>query len=140
MRKIALIVLFALANSLFAYSEETDDSKDEYKELIPEEYKEDEFHPVLRDIRRAEVILAGSYPFAIFFTKLGIGMYDYASSGFDSDNAPSVFGGKEKAARTSEETGQLLLYALCVSAAITSADYIIGKIKEKKELENKRNN
>ena len=105
---------------------------DAYEQLLPEEYNEDEFHPFLRDLRRAEVILVGSYPFSIFFTKIGMDMFDYASSGFDRAKAPAIFGGTAREARTSDETAKLLLSALYVSIGITVADFIIGKIKDKK--------
>ena len=107
-------------------------SADEYTELIPEEYEESEFHPVLRDIRRAEVILVGSYPFAVLFTRLYIDFYNYASSGFSRSESPSLFGGSENTARTSDETGKLLLSALFVSAAVSAADFFIGRIKAEK--------
>jgi len=123
------ILIFLLISTVLLPAHSTD----EYTDLIPEEYEDSEFHPALRDIRRAEVILVGSYPFAILFTKLYFDFYDYASSGFSRSESPSLFGGSENEARTSDETGKLLLSALFVSAAVAAADFFIGKIKAEKE-------
>ncbi|MDX9799892.1 MAG: hypothetical protein RBT69_01000 [Spirochaetia bacterium] len=110
-----------------------------YSELVPEEYKDEEFSPFLRDLRRAEVIFIGSYPFAVVFTKIGSGIFDYASSGFARSKAPALFGGAEKGTSSSDETKRILISSLYVSLSITAADFIIGKIKKQVKNENKRN-
>jgi len=114
-------------------------SEESYSELVPEEYTKEEFPSLLRDIRRAEVIFIGSYPFSVLFTKLGTGIYDYAASGFDRDNAPSIFGGTENSSSSNKETSRILITSMYVSLSITALDYFIGKIKERKKNENKRN-
>lgn len=133
-KKIFCFVLFCFILIFSTFSETDDD----YEDLVPEEYGEDEFHPILRDIRRAEVILIGSFPFTVLFSSLGFELYDYASSGFDSASAP--FSGAE-GVRSGDETKKILLTALCISAAITITDFIIGKVKAKKANEkNHKNN
>ena len=125
MKKIAVVVLFFFINSLI-YS-----ADDDYKDLIPEEYGKDEFIQPLKDLRRAEVILIGSYPFSVLFAKLGMDFYDYASSGFNSRKAPSMFGGAVDAEGSSSNVEKVLLTALYISISITVLDFIIGKVKSK---------
>ncbi len=126
MRKIAIIILFFFINSLIFSAD------DAYKDLIPEEYDKSEFPQGLRDLRRAEIILVGSYPFSLLFTKIGMDVYDYASNGFDSKYAPSLFGGSSNIDRTSSDPEKVLLTALCVSAGVVLIDFIIGKVKKGK--------
>ncbi len=133
MKKIFFLILILLIPLIPVSSDES------YSELVPGEYNKDEFPSFLRDIRRAEVIFVGSYPFSVLFTKLGTGIYDYASSGFDRNNAPSMFGGTENSSSGNEETSRILITSLYVSLSITALDYFIGKIKERKKNENKRN-
>jgi len=130
MRKIAVVILFCFINSLIFSADNN------YDDLIPEEYNKDEFFQVLRDIRRAEIILVGSYPLSVFFSKLGLDFYDYAKSGFDSRNAPSILGGARDAEKSSSDVEKVLITALCVSAGVVVLDFIIGKIKAKGKKKN----
>ena len=123
MKKIAVFVLFFFINSLVI------SVADDYVDLLPEEYTRDEFPQVLRTIRRAEIILVGSYPFSVLFAKIGMDAYDYASNGFDSRYAPSLFGGAPDADRSSNDIQKLLITALCISASVVIVDFIIGKVK-----------
>lgn len=51
----------------------------------PEPYSKDEFHPVLKDLRRAEIITLGAIPFVTFNVTLGYSFGKYASHNFDSN-------------------------------------------------------
>jgi len=130
MRKIAVVVLFFFINSLIFSADNT------YDDLIAEDYNKEDFPQVLRDIRRAEVILVGSYPLSVFFAKLGMDVYDYASSGFKSQNAPSILGGPGDSEKSSGDVERVLITALCISAGVMVADFIIGKIKAKGKKKN----
>ena len=126
MRKIAVIVLFFFINSLI-YSADTT-----YDDLIPEEYEKEAFPQALRDLRRAEVILVGSFPLSVLFSKIGLEVYDYAASGFNSQNTPSILSGGGDSEKSSNSVEKVLITALCVSASITVLDFIKGKIKKSK--------
>ena len=129
MKKISVVVLFCFINSLvFSANNPTNI----YEDLKPEEYNKEDFPQVLRDIRRAEIILVGSYPFSVFFSKLGLDIYDYAASGFDSKSAPSLLGGAGEPDKSSSDVERVLITALCISAGVTILDFIIGKIKKSK--------
>ena len=114
-------------------------SSEEYENILPDEYEKNEFPLILRDLRRAEIIFIGSFPFSVLFTKIGIDLAAYAGSGFDRNYAPSIFGGSSSQPSGSSETKKILVTSLYVSGAITLTDFIISKYKAKKENEIKRN-
>ena len=74
-----------------------------------------------------EVIL-----FHCFLPSLAYDFADYAGSGFSRSKAPAIFGGAKQEAPTNDETKQILVTALFVSAAFALTDYFIGEAKEKK--------
>ncbi|MCL2294828.1 MAG: hypothetical protein FWC36_08200 [Spirochaetes bacterium] len=123
MKKIAAVVLFFFV-AFPAFS-----GGDIFRDLIPEEYSADEFPQFLRDIRRATIILTGSYPFTILFARIGMDGYDFVSSGFDSRYAPPMFGGAHDVQRSSSNIERVLLTALCLSAGVALLDFIIGRSK-----------
>ena len=133
MKKYFLSLLLILTLSQFIYSED-----DPYSDLLPEEYSDDEFSDGWKKLRRAEVIFIGSYPFSLLFTKIGYDFADYAGSGFSRSKAPAIFGGSEQEGYTDDETRQILVTALYVSAAFALTDFIIGEIKQKKAAEKER--
>ncbi|MCL2705132.1 MAG: hypothetical protein FWE72_02865 [Spirochaetaceae bacterium] len=130
MRKIAVVVLFCFINSLIFSADNT------YDDLIAEEYDTTAFPQILKDIRRAEIILVGSYPLTVFFSKLGLDFYDYAASGFDNKNAPSMLGGAGEGDKSTKDVERVLITALCVSAGVAVLDFVIGKIKAKGKKKN----
>ena len=127
MKKILISVLLFISAASLIYCED-----DPYTDLIPEEYSDDEFSDAWKKIRRAEIIFFGSYPFSLLFTKMSYDFAEYAGSGFSRSNAPAIFGGTEKEGYSNDETKQILVTALYVSAAFVITDYILGEIKEKK--------
>ncbi|MCL2793283.1 MAG: hypothetical protein FWD87_09350 [Spirochaetaceae bacterium] len=129
MKKIAVVILFFLINSMVFASGGFD-------HLLPEEYSPDEFPLVLRDIRRAQIILAGSYPFSVLFARIGLDLYDFTANGFDTRFAPAMFGGSATVDRSSADVNKVLLTALGISIGVATLDFFIGKAKAR----GKRNN
>lgn len=130
---ITVFLIFIITAGLFG-------AEDEYKDLLPEDYTEEEFPDPLKKLRRAEIIFAGSYPFSLLFTKIGYDLGEYAASGFSRSNAPQIFGGAAKEAPGNDETKKILITSLYVSAAFALIDYIIGEKKHKKEMLNETGN
>lgn len=97
------------------------DSSDE-----PVPYEEDEFYGWVNDLRRAEIIFFGSFPFSMILTNLGSGaaelIFSEGSSGYDITDFGSA------SAMTEKEKLQILLISGGISAGITIADYILGVI------------
>lgn len=98
---------------------------------IPSEYEEDEFPVWLQDLRRAEIIAVGSFPFTFFLSQLSYGIYRFACHDFTSDYSPVFFMGSGSANPfTNEEKTTIILISLGLSAAMALTDFIIGKLEE----------
>ena len=97
-----------------------------------EEYSEEEFSPVLRDLRRAEIIMLGSFPLTLFVSLELYDLYRYAESGGDYQYAPWPFRPPDAAGYSSRENVGVFLSALSASLLIAAADYVIGRVREKR--------
>ena len=145
MRKILvllLILMISLPAGLFgADSKSGSSSKDNneldnvYPDLLPEPYDPDEYPAWTKKARRFVVVFVGSYPLSVFFTKLGIDLYDWGYHGFSSEYSPSILGGGGDKSRkmTTSEIKRVTIAALAVSGCVTLADFIIQEIKENKK-------
>lgn len=98
----------------------------------PEEYTEEEFSPVLRDLRRAEIILLGSFPITLFLSLEVYDTYRYIKYEGDYQYAPWPFRPPNAAGYTSGENIGILLSAASVSLLIAATDYMIGRSREKR--------
>ncbi|MBN1834792.1 MAG: hypothetical protein JW820_03015 [Spirochaetales bacterium] len=98
----------------------------------PEEYGEEEFPQILQDLRRGEIILAGSFPISLFLALEVFDFYRYAANDWDLRYAPWPLRSASSAPYVSWERTTILVSALSLSAAIALADYIVGKIVERR--------
>ena len=114
----AFAVLFFFSVMLFAQAQ------------TPEPYTKDEFHPVLKDLRRAEIITLGAIPFVTFIVTLGYSFSKYASHNFDSNYFPNPFAKSSDAnAYTTEEQIGIILTSVGISTGIGLTDFIVHEIK-----------
>ncbi len=96
---------------------------------VPEPYDPEEFSTSLRDLRRAEIVALGSYPFTLLFTVV---VYDYArwaGLGFDTEQAPFRRGLDEDPFDDDEKVA-IALAAAGVAVGIAVADYLLGRAVE----------
>jgi hypothetical protein len=98
----------------------------------PEEYGEDEFSPFLRDLRRAEIVMLGSFPLTLFLSLEFYDLYRYADSKRDYRYAPWPFRAPDAIGYSQKENLGIFLSAVTASLLIATADYIIGRAKEKR--------
>jgi hypothetical protein len=98
----------------------------------PAPYEEDEFPKWMEDIRRAEIVFAGSLPFTILVSNAGYGIYNLLSSGTDAYDITSI---TSSAAMTNEEKIQVLAIGGGLSACIAIADFIIGLFETEENIE-----
>ena len=102
------------------------------QERIPEDYVEGEFPQILKDLRRGEIILAGSFPFSLFIALEVFDLYRFASNDWEREYAPWPFRSPSSPPYEPGEKTIILVSALSLSAAIALADYIVGKIIERR--------
>jgi len=121
-----LIFLILLAVPLCAQERESGGEE-------AEEYTEEEFSPFLHDLRRAEIVMLGSFPLSLFLTMEVYDIYRYVSFRGDPDQyryAPWPFRPPDAAGYSSSENLGIFLGALSASLLVAVADYIVGRVRE----------
>jgi hypothetical protein len=122
---LALIVLL-LFRTVGAAAQTTDDK-------TPEPYTEEEFPQWARDLRRAEIIAIGSFPFTLFFTNFAYDTYRFVANGFDPAYRPWPFRGPGSAGFTKGERIGVIVASLSLSAVIAVVDYFLGRAEAERE-------
>ena len=103
-----------------------------------EPYDKVEFPQFLLDMRRAEIVTFGSYPFTTMAVGAGFSLFKYFSSGMDSKYTPNPFIKTSSANLTDAETRGIILGAAGLSLGIGIIDFFLNQIalsteKQKKE-------
>jgi len=119
---VALLLLACLAFPSAAACAET---------RVPAPYKDEEFPVWLRDLRRAEVILVGSFPFTLFFTFETYDTYRFFANGMDPSFSPWPLRPGSAQVYTDDEKKWVALSAVSLSLLIAVTDFIIGRIHER---------
>lgn len=101
----------------------------------PLPYTEDEFNPVLKDVRRAEIIAFGSFPFVVFFSTIYYDVYRYFSHDMREEYLPWPFKDASTAVAVSEdEQKRLLLVSAGISVGIAAIDFVVrGVLRHMRE-------
>jgi hypothetical protein len=87
----------------------------------------------VRDLRRAEIVAFGVFPFAILFSGIGVDLYRYSTHGWNQRYAPWPLKPTDAAARTNDEMGLVIGIAAGVALTASLADFIINQVKRSKE-------
>lgn len=123
-RTVAAITLVSfLAAATWAQSDE------------PVPYEEEEFPRWALDLRRGEIIFFGTLPFSLFFTSLGYSLIRYGINNFDPAYAPTLVPGPNTVPLSQEEIVGVILTGVGLSLLAALADFIIGRILDKREAE-----
>jgi hypothetical protein len=85
-----------------------------------------------KDLRRAEIVAFGSFPFTVFFATTIMDTTRYVNHGNDNRYAPWPLKGAGAVSMTSDEVGLTILSAVGGSLLISLADYIIVRYKRYK--------
>ena len=124
------LLLIVFVPALPVYAQQTGQVDSE-----PEEYGEEEFSPVLLDLRRAEIVMLGSFPITFFLTLEAFDVYRFIDHRGDEDSYRYGFWpyrSADPAPYSSGEIGAIVATALSASLLIAVADYIIGRAKQKR--------
>jgi hypothetical protein len=98
---------------------------------VPAPYEAEEFPGWLKDLRRAEVILVGSFPFTLFFTFETYDTYRFFANGMDPSFSPWPLRPGSAQVYTDDEKKKVLVTAVSLSLLIAVTDYVIGRIHER---------
>lgn len=96
----------------------------------PEEYKEEEFSPGLKALRRGEIILFGSLPLTLFFTFEVYDIYRFFANDRQSQYSPWPARPPDAVAYQDWETVGVLVTAVSLSLTLALTDYLIGRARE----------
>jgi hypothetical protein len=87
----------------------------------------------VKDLRRAEIVAFGAFPFAMFATTFTIDTYRLASHDWDMLYAPWPFKPAGAIVMTQDELKNTITIAVGLSLAISIADYLIVRHKRHKQ-------
>ena len=121
---LLLITVILFTSSCTTITDSSSDVADEE----PAEYTEDEFPGWLRDLRRAEIIFAGSIPFTILFTGMGYGLYNAVAGGIG--DGYSIDDITDSGSRSDDERLTIMSISLGLSGVIAVTDFIIGLVEK----------
>lgn len=101
----------------------------------PNEYQKEEFPSWVLELRRAEIIAIGAFPFMFLLSGLGYDFYYYFSSGMDNRFAPWP-AGPGTSRWTVEKNGpeinqkylNIILSSVVLSLTISLLDWTLGKV------------
>lgn len=127
LRKIVLVGLLLALVPLSAPAQE--------QEIVPEEYRAEEFTPFLRDLRRAEIVMLGSFPITLFMSLEVYDLYRFAKSEGAPEYAPWPFRPPNAATYSPRENLAVFLSAVSVSTLIAVTDFIIGRAQRRAAAE-----
>jgi hypothetical protein len=86
-----------------------------------------------RDLRRAEIVAFGAFPFTYFFTNFGFDMYRCASNGWDRQYAPWPVKPAAAIEQTQDEKIRVLTIAAGGAVLISLIDYGIVRYKRSQQ-------
>jgi hypothetical protein len=82
-----------------------------------------------KDLRRAEIVAFGSFPFTMFLATEIMDSFRYFNNGNNPAYAPWPFKAAGAVEMSAQEHKQVLLYAALGSVAISLADFVIVQVK-----------
>lgn len=134
-RLVSAVLFFCLAVKMFCAGNTEQDAAAE-----PVPYREEEFPGWMQDLRRAEIIAFGSFPFVVFFSTMYYDVYRYFSHGCSSSYLPWPFKDSSTAAAvTNDELKMLVAVSAGISAGVAAVDWIFRTVahsrQEKREAE-----
>jgi hypothetical protein len=92
-------------------------------------YASEEFPEWARQLRRAEIIGFGIFPFSVFFSTVGCDLYRFASHGFDMIYAPWPFKPDNAYNPTDSEKYLELSIAAALSLVAVGVDFYLDYLK-----------
>lgn len=126
------VVLLLTCTGMAVYGQTSSSVTNSISNLPATYFDTSDFPLWAKDLRRAEIVAFGSFPFAIFFASLGMDLYRSATHDWDRRYAPWPL----KTAGSFEMTKQQHFITLGAAAAgavlISLADYLIVRHKRNK--------
>ena len=87
----------------------------------------------VKDLRRAEIVAFGSFPFTIFLATFAIDTYRFGNNSWDMRYAPWPLTSAGAVDRTEDEQIKVIAFAAVGSIVIALADFLIVHYKRQKQ-------
>jgi len=126
MRKKQLFFLLCLLTSLSnTFAQTTQDDSG----MVSSQFDTTGFRPWAKDLRRAEIVAFGSFPFLYFFSNFGFDTYRWSNNGWDTRYAPWPITSAGSVGQTQSEKIIVLGVAAGASVLIALIDHGIMRYK-----------
>ncbi|MDR0636240.1 MAG: hypothetical protein LBF87_04100 [Treponema sp.] len=89
----------------------------------------------LKELRRAEIVAFGAFPFAMFISSFGVDTYRFFTHDGNMLYAPWPFNLGGVAEKTQDELKTTVTIAIGISLAVSLADFIVVRYKRRKQPE-----
>ena len=96
-----------------------------------EPYEDGEFPVWLHDLRRFEVLFIGALPVTMLVSVLSYNIYRSVEQYLENQSGFSLLGAFDTASLESEDKRTIFTIGLSLSAAISIADYILGRVERR---------
>ncbi len=124
-----LLLIISVLSINFLSCASIDDSdemiSEQDQEQEPEAYSDEEFPGWLNELRRAEIIFAGTIPLSVLLSSLGYNVYRTVTDNSDS-GADAFSSFLSSTDLSNDENMQIMIISLGLSATAALADFIIG--------------
>jgi hypothetical protein len=117
------LLFFVLLPALGAQASTGDSS------LPSTQFDMNDFPQWAKDLRRAEIVAFGTFPFAYFFSNFGYDLYRYKTNDWDIRYAPWPIKGAGAVEQTHDEKLKVLAYAAGGAVLIAIVDFGIERFK-----------
>ncbi|MAG13184.1 MAG: hypothetical protein CMN78_01170 [Spirochaetales bacterium] len=121
-----LLILVAVINTTLAAQADSENSAEGEEEYLP--YSHDEFPEWLHQVRRAEIVLIGSFPITMVFTTLSYEGFRLLKSLFQQDGAAGTMAIEFGDFNTNEKIW-LLVCGAVLSVAASVVDLILDRLE-----------
>lgn len=128
---IGLVLLLAHAGTA-VYGQTSSTVTNSLSNLPAVQFDTSEFPLWARDLRRAEIVAFGSFPFTMFFAGVGMDLYRSATHDWDRRYAPWPLKSAGSISMTHQQHFITLGAAIAGSVLISVADYLIVRHKRNK--------
>ena len=127
-KTVIMLLLIAATSSRIAAQSNTDEESSPVETYTP--YSPDEFPEWLHQLRRAEIVLVGSFPLTMVFTTLSYEGFRLVRSLFAQSNVVGTMAIEFGNFTANEKTG-LLLGGVVLSVAVSVVDLILDRTDSK---------
>ncbi|MDR2369881.1 MAG: hypothetical protein LBD71_00250 [Treponema sp.] len=129
MNKAALVLVLFVFSGVAAAAQSGSSSESTDLDLPASEFNMRGFPQWSKDLRRAEIVAFGSFPFTMFIVTTIMDTMRYSNHGWDQRYAPWPLKGSGAIDMSAEEHKMAMMYAAVGSLAFAFTDFIIVQIK-----------